>query len=229
MKIRATVELIDYLGNNKQERKRELISISQDLSPGQGDPPARIRRAAIVFAYAHWEGFVKDAARAYVRLVSHKSRGLSSLAPCFQALACRQELVVAQTATRRIQPHLAVVKRLVDDFGRSCRIDADAAIDTESNLTSIVFENICYCIGIDYRTNWAPNGPFMDDMFRSRCEVAHGEIYTPEQKYAQEAIQFSIRSIDRFSTDIENAAMVEAFLRGQNQVQRIAPADASHP
>lgn len=213
MKIRSVAELIDFLGGNKQERKRELISISHDLSPKQGEPPARIRRAAIVLAYAHWEGFVKDSARAYVRLVSFKSRNLSSLALSFQALACRQELAVAQTATRRIQPHLAVVKRLTDDRARSCQIDADAAIDTESNLTSHVFENICCCIGLDYNSNWAPDGPFIDDMFRSRCDVAHGELFTPSTKYAQETVQFSIRAMDRFSTDIENAAIAEAFLR----------------
>jgi len=213
MKIRSVAELIDYLGGNKQERKRELISISHDLSPNQGEPPARIRRAAIVLAYAHWEGFVKDAARAYVRLVSFKSRNLSSLALSFQALACRQELVVAQTAIRRIQPHIAVVKRLTDDLARSCQIDADAAIDTESNLTSHVFENICYCIGLDYKSNWAPDGPFIDDMFRSRCDIAHGELFAPDTKYAQETVQFSIRAMDRFSTDIENATIAEAFLR----------------
>lgn len=213
MKIRATAELIDYLGDNKQERKRELISISHDLSPKRGEPASRIRRAAIVLAYAHWEGFVKDAGRAYVRLVSFKSRSLSSLALSFQALVCRQELVVAQTATCRIQPHLAVVKRLTDDLARSYQIDADAVIDTESNLTSAVFENICRCVGLDYRSNWAPDGPFIDDMCRSRCEVAHGELFTPDTKYVQETVQFSIRAIDRFSTDIENAAIVEAFLR----------------
>lgn len=213
MKIRSKAELIDYLGGNKQERKRELISIAHDLSPKRGEPSGRIRRAAIVLAYAHWEGFVKDAARAYVRLVSHKSRSLSSLALSFQALACRQELVNAQTASRRIQPHLEVVKLLIDNRERSCQINAERAIDTESNLTSEVFKNICYCVGLDYTSDWVLDGPFIDEMFKNRCEVAHGDLFIPETKYAQETIQFSIRAIDRFSTDIENAAIVEAFLR----------------
>jgi len=217
MKIRATVELIDYLGGNKQKRKRELISISHDLSPRRGEPSALVRRVAIVLAYAHWEGFVKDAARAYVRLVSHKSRSLRSLTLSFQALACRQELTIAQAATRRIQPHLAVVKRFIEDLESSCHINPDSAIDTESNLTAEVFENICHCIGIDYKGNWAAQGPFIDDMFRNRCDVAHGELFTPEAKYSKETIQFSIHAIDRFSTEIENAAVVEAFLRCQAQ------------
>jgi hypothetical protein len=213
MKIRATTELVDFLGTRKQARKRELISLSHDLSPDKKEPAARIRRAAVVLAYAHWEGFVKDASRAYVCLVSNKSRNLGSMAPNFQALACRQELAAAQSATRRILTHLAVVKRFTTDLGASCQIDADAAIDTESNLTSEVFANICHCVGLDYQSTWATDGPFIDDLFRSRCEVAHGELYTPDTKYAQETIQFSIRAIDRFSTEIENAAVQEAFMK----------------
>ena len=213
MKIRAVPELIDFLGQRKQIRKRELMSLSQDLSPPTGEADARIRRASVMLAYAHWEGFVKDAAQAYIRLVSTKSRELSSLAINFQALVCKQELLAAQTATRRIKPHLALTKRFTDDISRSCAIDADTAIDTESNLTAEVFENICLCIGIDYHNSWAREGPFMDDLFRARCEVAHGELCTPDSQYAREIVSFTISAIDRFSTEVENSAVLHRYLR----------------
>lgn len=213
MKIRGAQELIDFLGERKQFRKRELVSLSQDLSPSKGSPSARVCRTAVVLAYAHWEGFVKDSARAYVRLVSYKSRGLNALSLCFQALACRQELLSAQPATRRIHPHLALTRRFTDAVALSCSINADAAIDTESNLSAIVFENICLSVGLDYAANWAADGPFIDDLLRSRCEVAHGELVTPEAKYARETVVFAIRAIDRFSNDIENAAVLECYLR----------------
>lgn len=213
MKIRAPQELVDFLGQSKQVRKRELMSLAYDLSPANGTPSSRTCRVSVVLAYAHWEGFVKDAARAYVRLVSTKSRGLSALKPNFQALVCRQELLVAQSATRRLQPHILLTKRFTDDLAASCTIDADAAIDTESNLNAAVFENICLCVGLDYQKSWATYGPFMDDLFRSRCEVAHGELTTPDGKYAVETVNFAIGAIDRFATDIENAAVLASYLR----------------
>jgi hypothetical protein len=213
MKIRAPSELVDFLGKSKQARKRELISISQDLSPPNGVADNRICRMAVVLAYAHWEGFVKDSARAYVRLVSHKSRSLSSLAVNFQALVFRQELLVAQSATKRMQPHLKVTKRFTDELAHSCTIDADTAIDTESNLTAVVFENICLCVGIDFQKSWATDGPFIDDLFRSRCQIAHGELFTPDAEYAKETVNFIIKAIDRFSSEIENSAILEDYLR----------------
>ena len=213
MKIRAANELIDFLGGRKQIRKRELMSLSHDLSPPAGEADGRIRRSAVVLAYAHWEGFVKDAARAYVHLVSHKSRGLNTLTINFQALVLRQELVIAQGAAKRIQPHLLLTKRFTDDLSHGCSINADSAIDTESNLTAEVFENICLSVGLDYQSFWSSDGPFIDDLFRSRCEVAHGELNTPDTKYAKETVHFVISAIDRFSTEIENSAVLERYLR----------------
>lgn len=213
MRIRSASELVDFLAEQKQVRKRELVSLSLALSPPKGNPDRCTCRAAVLLAYAHWEGFVKDAARAYVHLVSRKSRSLSSLAVSFQALACRQELVAAQAATRGIQPHLAVTRRFTDDLAQGCSINADTAIDTASNLTAEVLENICLCVGLDYDTTWAAYGPFIKDLVRNRCKVAHGELWDPEAKYATEATHFAIKAIDWFASDIENAAVLEKYLR----------------
>jgi hypothetical protein len=213
VKIRRDNELLDFLAENKQQRKRELISLKHDLTPRQAAVSSRTIRAAIVLSYAHWEGFVKDSARAYVHLVSHKSRALNSLALNFQALVCRQEVKAAQAATKRIGPHIAVVDRLTNRNGESAAIDANAAIDTESNLKSDVFQNICASVGIDYQNKWAVEGPFIDDLFENRCMIAHGELVAPEVKYAIEVVDTVVRWIDSFSTDIEDAALQKAYLR----------------
>lgn len=167
----------------------------------------------MVLAYAHWEGFVKDAATAYVSMVAHKSRRLADLAPCFQALACRQELRMAQAATRRIAPYMDVVSRVIDRLNESVTLNDSNAIDTESNLNADVFANICACVGVDYHASWSSDGPFMDDLFRTRCVIAHGELYAPDRKYATEVVDFAIGAIDRFSTEIGNAALLKLYLR----------------
>lgn len=217
VKIRSITDLIDFLGNRKQLRKRELISLYQDLSK----PTIRVCRAAIVLSYAHWEGFVKEAARAYVCLVSHKSRSLDSLAINFQALVCRQELLAAQNAKKRIQPHISLTMLFTDNLKKSCSIDPESVIDTESNLSAEVFANICLCIGIDYHKDWSTYGPFMDDLLKIRCEVAHGNLIPQDEEYAKEILNFCINAIDRFSNDIENAASQSMYLRNKEQSDTI--------
>lgn len=211
MRIRTDEHLLDFLAENKQRRKRELVSFKQDLS---ADVVARrVGRSTIVLAYAHWEGFVKQAARAYVQLVSHKSRAFASLSPNFQALICRQELKLAQQAAKRIGPHLMLINLLMNDLVRSATID-ESAIDTESNLNSEVFENICLSIGVNYNLMWSQEAPFMNDLFEHRCAISHGELFEPRDLYALEVVSKVIDWIDNFSTDVENAALEKAYLKG---------------
>lgn len=224
VRIRTKGELIDFLDGRKKWRKHELISFVNELKTGRPREVPRIGRASLVLAYAHWEGFVKDAALAYLHLVVQKHRNLSELKPCFQALACRQELLGAQSAKRRIAPHVELVERLTDRLNDSCYIDPASAIDTESNLTSGVLENICTSVGISYSKEWSTDGPFIDDLYRNRCAVAHGEVYEPDRDYILEVLDFTIKAIDRFSTAIENEAVQDLYLRPPGQSQQAAPA-----
>ena len=212
MKIRNVTELLDFLAETKQQRKRELVSLKHDMTPRTGVVSKKSTRTAIVLSYAHWEGFVKDSARAYVHLVSSKSRALDSLSNNFQALVCRQSLIVAQNATKRIRPHIAIVELFTNGRGRSAVIDANSAIDTESNLKADVFKNICECIGVEYLKKWSIEGPFIDDLFECRCVIAHGGLLEPGLKYSIEVVDTVLRWIDSFSNDIEEAAIQKAYL-----------------
>ena len=187
------------------------MSISGELEKhGEG----RARRTAIVFSYAHWEGFVKQASVAYLMLVCYKTRPLSRLTGNFWALACRQELALGGGATKKIAPHIDIVRLLTDDVERAFSIDASSAIDTESNLNYAVFKNICESIGVDYDKKWKDEEPSMNDLFNYRCAIAHGELYTPDNKYALEVTKRVIEWIDSYATDIENSAIGNKYLRG---------------
>ena len=212
MRVRTLIELDEYLSASKARRKHELIWYSHQLAP-TAKPAQWVGRSAIVIAYAHWEGFVKDAASAYLEYVTYKTKRLSDLALHFQALACRQEILSAQPATKKILPHIALAKRMIEELESGYQINPSTAIDTESNLNAAVFENICTSIGIDYQSSWSTRGKFMDDLFLTRCTIAHGELYHAEPKLAIESLNFVVMAIDDFSTEIGNAASLQRYLR----------------
>lgn len=213
MKIRSENELIDFLAERKQKRKRELISINSSITITGRNAIQQTCRCAIVFSYAHWEGFVKEAAQSYVNLVSFKNRPLHLLSNCFQALVCRQQLNIASSSKKKIASHLAIVTLFNEGKEKASSIDANTAIDTESNLSYNVFENICTSIGINCFKTWSEDGPFMDDLLTARCSIAHGELFAPDENYSREVIDKVIKWIDNFSTDIENAAVQRVYLR----------------
>ncbi len=211
-RVRTVEQLGDRLSENAKRRKRELITIRQMLPPAVPAPLDLWLRLSPVFAYAHWEGFVKDSATLYLKLVSEKSYALSGLKPNMQALACRSEMLVAVGANKRIRPHLAVVDRLVDRIAESVTVPNDA-IDTESNLNWEVFENLCAVVGISTDGYWNDHRGLIDDMFRARCEVAHGQLFTPGTVEAVQYVDFTLRALSVFTTDLENAAATKAHLR----------------
>lgn len=211
MKPRRVEELIDFMDNSTQRRKRELVTLRSTLTGGREHEVPLACRSAIVFCYAHWEGFVKDAAQAYVSYVNHIGPPVSGLIPGFQALACKTRVLLAAAATKRIAPHIDVVALFTQEFGQRVSIDAVKAIDTESNLTWEVFQNICLSIGVDVAVRWATYSKFMNELFANRCAIAHGGLDLFAVAYANEAILQVVDFLEWFKADVENAALNELF------------------
>ena len=213
MNFKSKESLIDFIDQQSQKRKRELISISQALKTNREHEQRFLCRSAIVLSYAHWEGFIKDVSVAYVEYVAFKAPRFEQLTSNFQALAFKTKITVCGKATRRIQPHLELLQEILDYQQKKVSIDPQKCIDTESNLDSTVFENICRTVGIEYELYWSTYSHFIDDLVKTRCMIAHGELVEAESKHTAEIIKFTQTSIDKFGGDISNAAVRETYLR----------------
>jgi len=213
MKFRSKEEIIERVHRQSKERKRELITLDQLLETKRDHEKHPICRTSVLLSYAHWEGFVKESSIAYLDYIAFLSKPLISLTVNIQATACKPYIQKAALAPKKIFPHIDVINTLLDSQSNSTLINARSIIDTESNLSAGVFENICNTVGIDYKTRWSKLGPFINDFVEVRCSIAHGELFRPEVKYAKETIQFTIDAIDQYKTDIENAVVTKAFLK----------------
>lgn len=213
MRVRTIEELVDFLADRSQLRRRELITLKQLINTKRLHEENIVCRSSVVLSYANWEGFIKDAATAYVEYVSYKSPAFNELSPNFKAIVCRSMFIEAAKAKKRIFPHLRVVEQFSLRLSEKADLKSGSAIDTESNLNSDVFENICTTVGIDYSNRWSTYGPFIDDMFKYRCSIAHGELMTPSSSYVIEVIDFVQQAISWFRTDIENAVLELNYLK----------------
>ena len=213
MSFKSKESLIDFVNQQSQQRKREIISIAQFLNTGRDHEQKMLCRGAVLLAYAHWEGFVKDISLAYVAHVAFKAPAFEDLTQNFQALAFKTKITVCGKATKRIQPHLDLLQEILDAQEEKVTIDPQKSIDTESNLDSTVFENICKIVGINYSSHWVTYGPFIDDFVKTRCMIAHGELIMPDRRHAEEVLEFTRESIDRFGADISNATVMKTYIR----------------
>ena len=215
MPIRSLEQLNELLDEELKWRKRELTFLKSQLDRARRDHEKRIvLRASICLLYAHWEGFIKQAATAYVSYVATRGQRLRDLTPNFVALGLRGFITSASTPSTSSSPipHTELVSKVISGLGDNADLDWRNAVNTASNLDSGILKQITCLIGLD-ATEYLSNGPLIDGSLRdNRNRIAHGEreLIQPED-YAllHERI---IHLIDRFRTDVENAAVRRSYL-----------------
>ncbi|EGB14942.1 hypothetical protein DND132_1736 [Pseudodesulfovibrio mercurii] len=215
MKIRSLEELINCLAANSAKRKKELITHKSLISDGRVGFRQFFFRSSVVFAYAHWEGFIKHSAMSYLTYLTHLKPAVSDMTDNFHAICCKNKINTSVLATKRIAPHLDLIRFYKSEVLEGLKYSEAPAIDTESNLNSDVFENICSIIGMEYSEHWSQRAPFINELVMNRCAIAHGELIDIPQRYAIEVVDFVYSSIDRFGADIENTAVQQLYLRAK--------------
>lgn len=95
MAVRTPSDLTDVLSKELAWRKRELTSVFDEIQKARRHMQPVLLRSAVCLLYAHWEGFVRTAATAYVELVARRRLRIGELKYGFVALSLRAELVKA--------------------------------------------------------------------------------------------------------------------------------------
>ena len=214
MKIRSLLELTDALDNASAWRKKE-ISTLQSLIQSRNRPheQAALRRAAVPVLYAHWEGFAKFAAMAYLELVLRQRRRYRELAANFLAISARGRIRQA-AESRRLSAHIPVVEFIISGQDEQARFSTEGAIDTESNLSSSVLRDILLTIGIPYEGDWSSKELLLDgSLLKTRNDVAHGERSVVDSSTYDQLHDLVISLVDQLKNSIENQAALKTYLR----------------
>src|SRR6266513_4573149 len=94
MKLRTADALQDFLDRGLILRRKELTEYKflLDGSSTRLDRRDALLRGGVTLLYAHWEGYVKNAATAYLDFLSYQRLRYEELATNFLALAARRIL-----------------------------------------------------------------------------------------------------------------------------------------
>lgn len=211
MKLRTADELLAYLDGEMAWRIKELHQFKSTVENASGRNIDTHIRAGVSMLYAHWEGFIKGAANAYVNYLSHRADVNRNLQPCFVAMGMRSKIATA-TATSKSAVAVMTVTHLLSELDQPVWLPRSGAISAESNLSSTVFLNIAGWIGIDpnpYSTRFT----LIDKtLLESRNNIAHGEYLTIDRPRFESLTTEILEMLRWFKTDIENAAVNKSFL-----------------
>ena len=144
MKIRSQTELQENIDNEIAQRRKELLNLKGMLLNAKAKNELLLAKCLVVIAYSHWEGFVKNATRVYMKYV--KFQGLT---PNQYSQELRSSLMYRQI----MKTNDSVVNKIVltEDFlynNKPLVVDEDDLCDTESNLNYDILKKILYNIGL---------------------------------------------------------------------------------
>jgi hypothetical protein len=211
MKIRTSNDLLDYLDKDLSWRRREIIEL-RALATRAKEKKADVHvRAGIALVYAHWEGFVKNSANAYIRFIASRGELTRRVQDCFIALSVRSK-IVELAASGKSSTAVPAVSHLLAAMDEPLSLDR-VNIHAESNLNSDVFINIAGWLGIatgKYSTRF---NLIDETLLASRNKIAHGEHLSISPERFETLAEETLEMMEWFKTDIENAVALKSFLR----------------
>jgi hypothetical protein len=177
MKISSPAQLAMRLDRSLSWRKKELTQLKLFIDSCQTSQLADIlRRSGIALMYAHWEGFVKDASKYYLKYIACNPIDLGTLKSCFVAATLHGEICSSGHA-RSNSSHTRLVdllRSINSPPSKMRRIPTRRVVSTRSNLKGAVLREITATLGLDYSLFELKETPVINRLVTFRNTIAHG-------------------------------------------------------
>lgn len=212
MKIRTTEKLNELISDDLAWRKQEIAAFDGQVARSKGIVRTALLRASAALLYAHWEGFVKHALYLYANFLATQRLQQSGVRNEIVAFGLRSHFKRMETAKR-----ISDFVTFVDDFrtseaSRLRIIGEKSAIDTQSNLSSRVLEDLLFTFGIDYAP-YAADADLIDlNLLVLRNGIAHGESVELAEPEWSELRAGVVALIDRVANDVMDNAVLKRYL-----------------
>ena len=211
-RLQTQNQLQDFLDAEFGWRIKEISALKAAVKSSPYISVQTLVRASIALLYAHWEGFIKSAATAYVTYVNNQGLSYSELQTCFVVLGFKKTLHDAQQS-KQSQLNVTLVEFIRDGLGEKSKLKIDTAINTESNLSAAVFENILQAVGFEVSPYEAKTNLINESLLKRRNTIAHGEYIGVAKEDWSKLADEVLQMLRQFKTDIENAMVMSSFKR----------------
>lgn len=170
-------QLQTKIDKNLSYRKQELTILKTEISKARGKKLNTFLRAGTLLLYSHWEGFIKEASKEYLRFLNHQKLFCSEMKDNFIVTSLKGNIIdVSQS--RKTSKHYELYNKIANSSTVIFKVNVDSAekpiIETFSNLKWEFFEEILFIIGLDQFDQ--TNHQIIDSvLLERRNKIAHGE------------------------------------------------------
>lgn len=209
-KIYTLEQLHDLLDKDYAWRRKELAFLVSNIKSGKGPALKTALRAGVALLYAHWEGFIKNAAIYYLTFVATKQLKYEELSNCFIALSLKEKLTLCEN-TNKSTIHTQVVEFIMDHSSEIANLPTENVIKTGSNLNSEILREILTTIGLDFSRYELKKNLIDAELLDKRNNVAHGEHIKIDVKEFSNLYSQITNIMYNIKTDISNAACQKQY------------------
>ncbi len=213
MRIRTPSHFVDRLGDEFSWRNKELLDYRVATRTTNLVTQKILLRAGVPLAYAHWEGFVKCSTELLLNFISHQGLRNGDLSDSYFTHSVKTHVAKLVDSSRAVAVNDAACF-VRDASDKTADIRHKNYVDTNSNLSSDMFEQIARSMGIDTRA-YQHIYPYIDESIVStRNRIAHGEHLqlSPADFHA---LIDRVSDLNRmYKIDLENIVTLELFKRG---------------
>ena len=143
-----------------------------------------ILKSFLLMLYDHWEGYIKQSSKLYLKFISEHSLKHKQLTLNYKAITLKGLIssCVKDNESFSLSNEVKLLNKLIDKeeakFSVSKNFDKDkdkTIIDTQSNLNPKVFRGICDTLGIEYKDCLAIRKHYLDEqLINNRNAIGHG-------------------------------------------------------
>jgi hypothetical protein len=209
--VRTLDQLQSALDQELGWRLKEIAAFNV-ASKANNQQAKHFVRAGVALIYAHWEGFIKASSEIYLSYVGHRRLTYRDLKSCFAVFGLKSKLGLL-SASRKSTPNIAAFDFILDKLDEVATMNLASAINTESNLTSKVFENIASSLDINSDAYDTKFNLIDESLVKRRNSIAHGEYLEISGKEYGELAAEIVGLMRSYKTDLENAASLQSYKR----------------
>ncbi|QWG71334.1 hypothetical protein EXW50_10675 [Bacillus mycoides] len=177
MQVDPLEKLQRKLDGNISFRKQELSILKTQIEASVGKTLNTFIRAGIVMIYAHWEGFIKEAAKEFLNYLNKQNIAQADLKDNFHAVALKYKFIDC-SQSKKSSKHSELLNEIKYNSLSIFSVDlnkTDAPIvNTESNLKSSALDEILFTLGIDKQPFELKYQLIDEKLLKSRNSIAHG-------------------------------------------------------
>jgi hypothetical protein len=210
MACRTILELSSELDGQLGWRKKEISTLTFAVQGSKGIEQLVNARAATCLLYAHWEGFIKNAAEAYLGFVAVRRLSRGTLAGAFRALIYKQELPVIRDL--RGLAFASGLESCVQGSGGPDELVESGVIRTNSNLNYQVFSEILTTLGLSTDDYQMREHLINKSLVERRNTIAHGRELNVRPEDFDELRRLVVDMMDHFAVQVFMAASQREYL-----------------